>query len=226
MPITPAIYVRVSTAEQSVDSQLRDLREFCSARGLRDVVEYCDAGVSGMKDSRPAWNRCWDAVQKGRHHMLIVHALDRVGRSLPHLVMIMEYLRSHNIALVSYRENIDLSTSAGKMLAGMFALMAEYERNIISERTKAGLRQARAAGKHIGRPKALFNESLARKLLVDQGLGQNKTARIMQASMTRVHAYRRKLELEGILPPTGYSGRGIKSAVEKPAILATISEPA
>ncbi len=225
MPTAPAIYVRVSTVEQSVDSQVRDLREFCSARGLNDVTEYCDAGVSGMKDSRPAWNRCWDAVQKGRHNMLMVHALDRVGRSLPHLVMIMEYLRCHHIALVSYRENIDLSTSAGKMLAGMFALMAEYERNIISERTKAGLRQAKAAGKQMGRPRALFDEALARKLLVDQGFGQNKTARIMRASMTRVHAYRRRLESEGILPPTGYSVKGIKIVVEKPAILATRRKP-
>lgn len=199
--ISPAVYVRVSTAEQSVESQLRDLREFCAARGLKDVIEYSDAGVSGMKDSRPAWNQCWDALQKGRHHMLIVHALDRIGRSLPHLVNILEYLRGHNIALVSFRENIDLSTSAGKMLAGMFALMAEYERNIISERTKAGLRAATARGKRLGRPCRQFDQNMARRMLVELHYGMNRTARLLGVGTSVIQNYRRSLELDGILPP-------------------------
>ncbi len=96
-----AIYARVSTADQTLDSQLRDLREV---------------------------------------NVLVVHALDRLGRSLPHLVKIITYLSERNLTLVSYRENIDLGTAAGRMLAGIFATLAEYERSIISETTKAGMR--------------------------------------------------------------------------------------
>ena len=195
-----AIYVRVSTADQSVESQLRDLREFCANKGLKDVPEYCDAGISGKIDSRPAWNQCWDAIQKGRHNMLIVHALDRIGRSLPHLVGILEYLRAHNVALVSYRENIDLSSSTGKMLAGIFALMAEYERNIISERTRAGLRAARANGKRLGRPWREFDRAKARKLL-EAGCSIRETARAVGGiNVATMHKYRKRLEKDG-LPP-------------------------
>src|SRR5215469_13886986 len=109
-----AIYARVSTQDQTLDSQLRDLREYCRARGWTSVAEYVDQGVSGAKDSRPGWNDCWDAIQKGKVKVLVVHAPDRLGRSLPHLVRIITYLAERNLTLVSYRENIDLSTSAGR----------------------------------------------------------------------------------------------------------------
>ncbi len=80
-----AIYARVSTDEQSADAQLRDLREFATNRGWTDTEEFVDEGFSGSKDSRPAWNKLWDSIQKGRIKTLVVHALDRLGRSLPHL---------------------------------------------------------------------------------------------------------------------------------------------
>ena len=81
------IYARVSTDEQSADAQLRDLREYVSNRGWSNVKEFVDEGISGSKDSRPAWNQLWDAMQKGRVKVLVVHALDRLGRSLPRLPM-------------------------------------------------------------------------------------------------------------------------------------------
>ncbi len=214
-----AIYVRVSTADQSVESQLRDLREFCASRGFQCVPEYSDAGISGKTDSRPAWNQCWDAIQKGKHDMLIVHALDRIGRSLPHLVGILEYLREHNVALVSYRENIDLSSSTGKMLAGIFALMAEYERNIISERTKAGLRAARAGGKRLGRPFSTFDREKARDMLINRRWGQLKTGKALGVSVATIHKYRKILEKDGLLPPTGYLTKGVKIGSTKAANL-------
>ncbi len=172
-----------------------------------------------MKDSRPAWNQCWDALQKGKYQILMVHALDRIGRSLPHLVSILEYLRNHNIALVSYRENIDLSTSTGKMLAGMFALMAEYERNIISERTKAGLRAARARGVRIGPPYSQFDRVRARDMLIHRRWGQLKTGKALGVSVGTIHRYRKVLEAEGLLPSTGYLTRGVKIGSPKAANL-------
>ncbi len=122
-----AIYARVSTDEQSSDAQLRDLREFVANRGWTNVREFVDEGVSGSKDSRPAWNQLWDAMQKGRVKVLVVHALDRLGRSLPHLVKIITTCVERNITLISFRENIDLSTSTGRMIAGIFSVLADFE---------------------------------------------------------------------------------------------------
>jgi len=85
---TVAIYARVSTTDQTLDAQLRDLRSFCESRGWEPTV-FTDHGISGAKDSRPGWNQCWDSLQKGRCKVLVVHALDRIGRSLPHLVSII-----------------------------------------------------------------------------------------------------------------------------------------
>ena len=147
-----AIYVRVSTDEQNPDAQLRDLREYVRSRGWKDVTEYVDHGVSGAKDSRPKWNELWDAVQKGRVHVLLTHALDRLGRSLAHQVKIIFTLTERNVTLVSFRENIDLSTAQGRLIASIFAVLAEYELSMIRERTRAGMRSAKARGSKIGFP--------------------------------------------------------------------------
>ena len=170
-----------------MDAQLLDLRAYCISRGW-EAVEYVDHGISGAKDSRPGWNTCWDAVQKGRVRVLLVHALDRLGRSLPHLVSIINTCVERNITLVSFRENIDLSTSAGRMLAGIFSVMAEYERSIISERTRAGMRAAKAKGKRIGNPKRWFDVKRAAELR-GQGWGQIRIARELGVGVGRVNAW-------------------------------------
>lgn len=182
-----AIYARVSTTDQTLDAQLRDLRSYCSSRGW-EAVEYLDHGVSGTKDSRPGWNQCWDALQKGRHRILLVHALDRIGRSLPHLVKILSYMAERDLTLVSFRENIDLSTSTGRMLAGIFSVMAEYERSIISERTKAGLRAAKARGKKVGNAKRFFDRKKAEELR-SLGWGQIRIAKELGVGVGRVNRW-------------------------------------
>ncbi len=181
-----ALYVRVSTDEQSVDAQLNDLREYVSSRGWKNVREYVDQGVSGIKDSRPSWNELWDHVQKGKVHVLVVHALDRMGRSLPHLVKIMSTLTERNITLVGYRENLDLSTAQGRMMAGLFSVLADYELNMIRERTRSGMRAAKARGSLVGNQKRPFDESKATQLR-DQGLGQIKIARALGVGVGRVN---------------------------------------
>jgi DNA invertase Pin-like site-specific DNA recombinase len=184
---TVAIYARVSTVDQTLDGQLRDLRAFCLSRGW-DAAEYTDHGISGAKDSRPGWNQCWDAIQKRKHHVLVVHALDRIGRSLPHLVTIINTCVERNITLVSFRENIDLSTSAGRMLAGIFSVMAEYERSIISERTRSGMRAAKARGKRIGNQKAYFDVKRAAEMR-SNGWGQLKIARALKVGVGTVNQW-------------------------------------
>lgn len=183
-----ALYARVSTCEQNAHCQLRDLREFVANRGWDAATEYVDSGFSGSKDSRPAWNELWDAIQKGRVRILVVHALDRLGRSLPHLVKIISTLVEKNITLVSFRENIDLSTSTGRMVAGLFSVMADYELSIIRERTKAGMRAARARGSQIGKVRQPFDKELATKLR-DQGWGQIRIARELGIGVGRVNEW-------------------------------------
>ena len=191
-----AIYARVSTDEQSLDSQLHDLRQFCTARGWGDPQVFVDHGISGAKTSRPGWNAAWDAVQKRKVRLLIVHALDRIGRSLHHLVKIIGYFSENNLTLISYRENIDLSTSAGRMLAGIFSVLAEYERAIISERTKAGLRAAKAKGKRIGNRKRYFDTEKAAELR-REGWGQIKIAKALGVGVGTVNKWVRERFMQG-----------------------------
>jgi DNA invertase Pin-like site-specific DNA recombinase len=193
------IYARVSTSDQLLDAQLRDLREYCRLRGW-EPVEYIDHGISGAKDSRPGWNACWDAVQKRKVDVLLVHALDRLGRSLPHLVKIISELSERSIALVSYRENIDLTTASGRMLAGIFSVLAEYERSIISERTKAGLRAAKARGKRIGNARRWFDEDRAWELR-RRGWGQIKIARELGVGVGRVNQWVKRANFNSALNP-------------------------
>jgi DNA invertase Pin-like site-specific DNA recombinase len=188
-----AIYARVSTEDQSLDSQLHDLRGYCKSRGWGDVVEYVDHGISGTKESRPGWNACWDALQKGKVKVLVVAALDRIGRSLPHLVKTVNFFAERGLTLVSYRENIDLSSPSGRMLAGIFSVMAEYERNIISERTKAGMRSARAKGKQIGKFKSYFSTDRAAELR-DKGWGQIRIAKELGVGVGRVNAWAKEFD--------------------------------
>jgi DNA invertase Pin-like site-specific DNA recombinase len=183
-----AIYVRVSTEDQSLDAQLHDLRAFCKARGYENVQEFVDHGISGAKTSRPGWNKCWDLVQKRKVRVLVVHALDRVGRSLGHLVKILNFFSENGLTLISFRENIDLSTAGGQMLSGIFAVMAQYERSIISERTKAGLRAAKAKGKQIGNRKRYFDKEKAAELRA-RGWGQIRIARFMGLGVGRVNKW-------------------------------------
>ena len=188
MPDRVAIYARVSTDDQTLDPQIRDLREYCRLRGWEEVTEFVDHGVSGAKDSRPGWNACWDAVQKRKVNVLLVHALDRIGRSLHHLVRIINHFTENRLTLVSYRENIDLSTAAGRMLAGIFSVLAEYERSLISERTKAGMRAARARGKQIGKRRRYFDTEKAAELR-RKGWGQIRIARALGVGVGRVNMW-------------------------------------
>lgn len=183
-----AIYARVSTDEQTVDPQLRDLRELARHRGWGKPVEYVDVGVSGSKDSRPAWNRLWDDIHKGKVQILLVHALDRLGRSLPHLVGVVNSLVERKVTLVSHRENIDLSTTTGRLVAGLFSVLADYELALIRERTRAGMRAARARGSQIGPVAVRFDEQAA-TLLRDQGWGQIRIARELGVGVGRVNRW-------------------------------------
>jgi DNA invertase Pin-like site-specific DNA recombinase len=150
-----ALYARVSTlhGQQDPEMQLSELREYATRRGLSIYQEYVDQGVSGSKESRPALNRLMSDAQRCRFDAVLVWKIDRFGRSLKHLVNALADLSTFGIAFISLRDNLDLSTPSGRLMFQIIGAMAEFERALIQERVRAGLRNARAKGKRIGRPR-------------------------------------------------------------------------
>jgi DNA invertase Pin-like site-specific DNA recombinase len=150
-----ALYARVSTlhGQQDPEMQLSELREYATRRGLSIHEEYVDQGVSGSKESRPALNRLMFDAQRCRFDAVLVWKIDRFGRSLKHLVNSLADLSAYGIAFISLRDHLDLSTPSGRLMFQIIGAMAEFERALIQERVKAGLRNAKAKGKQIGRPR-------------------------------------------------------------------------
>lgn len=149
-----AIYGRVSTVtNQSTEMQVRDLRQLADRRGFEVMHEYLDEGFSGAKSSRPALDEMLADAKRGKFRILLVWKLDRLGRSLAHLVRLLEDLRACNVELVSFSEGLDFTTTTGKLLYQMLSAFAEFERDCIRERVRSGLRNARAKGKRLGRPR-------------------------------------------------------------------------
>ncbi len=156
-----ALYARVSTSngQQDPEMQLRELREYAERRGWRIAEAYVDAGVSGSKDSRPALNRLMADAHRRSFDAVLVWKIDRWARSLKHLVTSIADLDAYGIAFVSLRDNLDLGTPSGRLMFQIIGAMAEFERALIQERVKAGLRNARAKGRRLGRPRAFVSES-------------------------------------------------------------------
>ncbi len=148
-----AIYARVSTTHhgQDVAMQTRELEQFAQARGWRIVDSYVDEGISGSKDSRPELNRLMADAHKRRFDVVCVWRFDRFARSVSHLLRALETFKSLGIDFVSFSEQMDTSTPAGKMVFTVLGAVA-IERSLIVERVRAGMRNARAKGRRIGRP--------------------------------------------------------------------------
>jgi DNA invertase Pin-like site-specific DNA recombinase len=161
-----AIYARVSTVGHGQDTgmQTRDLKEFCKLRDFQLVDSYVDEGVSGSKDSRPELDRLMRDARKRRFDAVLVWKLDRFGRSLKHLVNALAEFQALGVAFISYKESLDMTTPAGRLMFGVIAAMAEFERDLIRERTKAGVAFARSKGKHIGRPRLAVKSSDVHRL--------------------------------------------------------------
>jgi DNA invertase Pin-like site-specific DNA recombinase len=153
-----AMYARVSTLNgQSPEMQLVELREYASRRNWGVVGEYVDVGVSGSKESRPELNRLMVDAHLRKFDGVLCWKVDRFGRSLRHLVNALADLDSYGVAFVSLNDNLDLSTPSGRLMFQIIAAMAEFERSLIQERVKAGLRNAKAKGKTLGRPRRIVS---------------------------------------------------------------------
>ena len=152
-----AIYARVSTKDQSCDLQLRDLRAYCAARGFTIVREFIDAGQSGAKDSRPELNQLMADARKRKFDAVMVWRFDRFARSTRHLLLALDEFRALGIQFISYQENIDTSTPLGQAVFVIVSAVSQMERDIIRSRVTAGVQNARANGKQLGRPRRVVD---------------------------------------------------------------------
>ena len=151
-----AIYARVSTTNHGQDAtmQTRELREYCERRGWTVAGEYVDVGISGTKDKRPELDRLMADAHRRRFDVVAVWKFDRFARSVAHLLRALDTFRVLGVEFVSLSESLDTATPAGRMVFTVLGAVAELERSLIAERVRAGLRNARAKGKRLGRPPA------------------------------------------------------------------------
>jgi DNA invertase Pin-like site-specific DNA recombinase len=175
-----ALYARVSTLShgQDPEMQLRELREYVARRGWTIAAEYVDQGISGSLESRPQLNRLMSDAHRRTFDAVLVWKIDRFGRSLKHLVNALADLSVYGVAFVSLRDNIDLSTPSGRLMFQIIGAMAEFERSLIQERVKSGLRNARSKGKRLGRPPMSVSLSQIESLRAS-GLGWRSVAKKM-----------------------------------------------
>ena len=181
-----ALYARVSTTDQTCENQLADLRRFVAGRGW-EAVEFVDHAVSGSRESRPSLDRLMAAARRRQIDAVVVWRLDRLGRSLRHLVTSLEELQSLGVAFVSLGEGIDATTPAGRLLGHLLASIAQFERDRVSERVRAGLARARNQGKRLGRPRRRVSES---DLEAVAGLSLRAAATKLRVSKSVIHRAR------------------------------------
>jgi DNA invertase Pin-like site-specific DNA recombinase len=148
-----AIYTRVSTADQNVGMQLDELHAYCERRGFEVAEEYVDSAVSGVKESRPALNRLLADARRRRFDAVLVYRYDRFARSLRQLVNALGEFDALGVHFISLHECVDTSTPSGRLIFGIFASIAEFERSLITERVKSGQAAARRRGIKFGRPR-------------------------------------------------------------------------
>jgi len=194
-----ALYARVSTTtgQQDPEMQLRELREYAKHRDFVIVGEYVDR-MSGSKDSRPGLNRMMADAAQRKFDAVLVWKLDRFGRSLRHLVNAIADLEAVGVAFISLRDNLDLTTPSGRLMFQIIGAMAEFERSLIQERVRAGLRNAKAKGRRLGRPEVVVDKN-AISALRDSGASWRAVAEKLGIGVGTAHriAQRRPKNLCG-----------------------------
>tara|TARA_B100000315_G_C14572347_1_gene586239 strand:+ start:301 stop:891 length:591 start_codon:yes stop_codon:yes gene_type:complete len=185
-----AIYSRCSTSDQTVENQIRELKEIAERRGLIVVSQFSDEAISGSKgrDQRPGFDNLIKGAVRKEFDTILVWSVDRLGRSLQDLVSFLNEIHSVDCDLYIHQSGIDSSTPSGKMMFQMCGVFAEFERGMISERVKAGQDRAKSQGKHIGRPSNL-NEGLIHsiKYMREQGLGIRKISKELKVGVSTVY---------------------------------------
>ena len=186
-----AIYARVSTDGQTVENQLRELREAVQRHGWHVAVTLTDKGVSGAKgrDRRPGFDQLHQAIARREVDVVAAWSVDRLGRSLQDLVAFLGELKAKGVDLYLHQQGLDTSTPAGRAMFGMLGVFAEFERAMIQERVRAGLARARSKGTRLGRPRKITPRLVCKiKEAHGQGKSMRQIARDMGVSPASIHA--------------------------------------
>lgn len=191
-----AIYVRVSTNEQNsgLEAQIRTLKEYCEKNKIENYQVFADEGISGAKSSRPGLDRMMTDVRQGRVEKVIVYSFSRFARSVTHLLAALEEFRKLNIPFISYTENVDTNSPMGRAFFVVIAAISQLERELIVERVKNGLRNAKAKGKQIGRKKTRPSELI--RALLKKGLSLRTVAAALGTSHGSVSLERALMKKE------------------------------
>lgn len=186
-PERVGIYARVSTSDknQDVELQLSDLRAYATARGWA-IKEYVDIGESGSKETRPSLDRMMDDARKRKIDIILVWRLDRFGRSLKHLILHLDEIKTIGVGFVSFKESLDFTTPTGRLMFHLLGAFSEFEKELIRERVRAGVAYARNKGKKLGRPREEIDmDKLFR--LRQKGMTFRAISKEMKLSVGLVH---------------------------------------
>ena len=210
-PRTVALYARVSTIDQNCEMQLQDLRRYANQRfaGMR---EYVDTGVSGTQRKRPQLDALMNDARKRVFDVVLVWKFDRFARSVKHLVDSLEEFRALGVDFISYTENVDTTTPSGQLLFHIMGAVAQFERDLIAERVRAGIAHARAMGKRIGRPRAEIDLTQVRTQR-EQGRSLRQIAKSLDVPVSRV---RRALAIGTSKSSHGPDGQDCSGEVRQP----------
>jgi DNA invertase Pin-like site-specific DNA recombinase len=190
-----AIYVRVSTPDQHVESQLYDLRELAAQRGYEVVHEYEDRGISGTKARRPGLDALMADARRKKFSVVLVSAFDRIARSTKNFLQIIDELYGMGIEFISRREGVATGDAMGRLFVTIISAIAELERSLVVERVKSGMRRARLEGRQIGRARLDINRE---QVVIDRREGMSLTLVARKHSISRASVCRLMKEANGI----------------------------
>ncbi len=183
-----ALYLRVSTSDQTTENQRRELEAVAARHGWDIVAVLKDEGISGSKgrDKRPGFDRLCQGIARKEFDQIAAWSVDRLSRSLQDLIAFLGELRAKGIDLYLHQQGLDTATPAGKAMFQMLGVFAEFERAMIVERVKAGLSRARSQGKRLGRPSVAPDKDRAIRRLLSKGTGIVKTAKTVGVGVSAV----------------------------------------
>jgi DNA invertase Pin-like site-specific DNA recombinase len=198
-----AIYTRVSTDGQTVENQLRELQAVADRLGWTVVATFSDQGISGAKvrDQRSGLDLLLRGVARKEFDMVAVWSVDRLGRSLQHLVSFLSEINARCVDLYLHTQGLDTSTPAGRALFGMLSVFSEFERAILVDRVKAGVNRAKAQGKHCGRPPLAPAKAEAIRKLLGTGMSLAQIAKKVGVGVATVHRVKKTVTANGNADP-------------------------
>ncbi len=197
-----ALYVRVSTPDQHVESQLYDLRELAAQRGFEVVHEYEDRGVCGKKARRPGLDALMADARRKKFSVVLVAAFDRIARSTRNFLQVIDELDSMGIEFISRRENVDTSGPMGRLFVTIISAIAELERSLVVDRVKSGMRRAKLEGRQIGRARLDVDRE---RVVLDRRSGMSLTQVAKRHNISRASVCRLMKEANEYGNPTVFT---------------------